>query len=74
MHELVDALGNRQILEPHATEIAQRTGGRQLLADTIDDRLRQQYLTAVRRTHDPCRAIDGTAEVVVVAPFDFAEM
>ena len=74
MHELIDVLGNRQILQPHAAEIAQRRDGGQPLADAIDESFRQQDLPAVRGAHDARRAVDGAAEVVVVAPLDLADV
>ncbi len=74
MDKLVDLLGDRQVLQPHATQIAQGTGRGQVLAHPIDNGLRQEDLPAVGRAHDPRRAIDGIAEVVVVAPLDHAEM
>ena len=70
----MDALGQRQVLEPHGTEVAQRARRRQCAADVIDHRLGQQDLAAVGGTHDPRRTIDGAAEIVVVAPLDFAKM
>jgi len=48
--------------------------GLQLLAHAIDDRFRQQDLAAVRRGHDARRAIDGAAEVIVVAPLDVTDV
>jgi hypothetical protein len=74
MHELIDPLGHRQILEPHGAEVAQRARGRQLPEHAIGHRLRHEDLTAVSGPHDPRRPVDGAAEVVVVAPLDFAEM
>ena len=40
----------------------------------VDDRLRHQDLAAVGDAHDPRGAIDGRAEVVVVAPLDHAHV
>ena len=74
MQDLVDVLGRRQVLEPDAAEIAKRDRRGQAGADLVDDRLRDQDLAAVRDAHDPRRAIDGRAEVIVVAPLEHAEV
>ena len=74
MQDLVDVLRGRQVLQPDAAEIAQRGRRGQACADLVDDRLRHQDLAAVRHAHDPRGAIDGRAEVVVVAPLDDAHV
>ena len=63
MHELMDALGHCEILEPHGAEIAQGTRRRQLPEHLIDHRLRHEDLAPMSGPHDPRRAIDGAAEM-----------
>ncbi len=67
MHRLVDVLRTREVAQPHAAEVAQRHARRQSLADGLDDRLREQDLATVRGAHDAGRAVDGAAEIIVVA-------
>ncbi len=67
MDELADLLGRRQVLQPHAAELAQRDPAGQAFANEIGERPRQQHLPAVRDAHDPRGAVDRGAEVVVVA-------
>ena len=74
MHELIDMLGRGKVAQPDAAQIAQRDRRRKMIAHLIDDGLRHQRLPAVRGFHDPRGAVDGTAEDVVVPPFDDPEM
>ena len=74
MQHLVHVLGCRQIPQPDRAEIAQGDLGRQPVADAVDDRLRHEDLPAVGRFHDARRAIDRTAEEIVVAALDDAEV
>lgn len=45
-----------------------------MFANAIDECLRQQNLTAMRRAHDPRCAVDGHTEAIVVAAFDHPNM
>jgi hypothetical protein len=67
MQHLVDALGPRQIAQPHRVEVAQRHRLEEPPRHAVDDGLEQDHLAAMRRAHDAGAAIDGAAEIVVVA-------
>jgi hypothetical protein len=68
------ALGRRQVLQAHPSEIAQRDLAGQTIGDAIDYRLRDQELATVRRTHDARRSVHRRTEKVVVALLDFAQV
>ena len=70
MLELVETLGAREVAQPHEAEVAQRHVLRQPVGHERDDRLRQQDLPAVRRTHDARGAVDRAPEEVAVAALD----
>ena len=74
MNGLIDAFRRRKVPEPYPTEIAQRHLRRKAVAHAVDHRLRQQHLAAVRRAHDPGRAVYGAAKVIAVAVLDDAAM
>ena len=67
MHRLVDVLRAREVAQPHTAQVAQRDPCRQLLPDRLHGSLREQDLATVGSPHDACGAVDGAAEVVVVA-------
>ncbi len=68
------AFGRSEIAQPDGTHVAQRNFGGQVLAGQRDDRLRQQNLAPMRGAHDARGAVDGGAEVIVVAAFDDARV
>jgi len=70
VHDLVDMLGGRHILEAHPTEIAQGHRGRQDLSHAIHYGLRQQHLAPMGRAHDSRRTVDCAAEEIIVAALD----
>ena len=74
MHRLKHMLRDRQILEPHPAEIAQRHLCRQPRTDLVRHRPRQEHLPSVRRAHDPRGAVDRNPEAVVVASLDRARV
>lgn len=74
MHELENVLGTREVAKAHAAEVAKLRVRRELLANLLGDRLRQQDLAAVRGLHDAGRSVDGTTEQVVVPTLDNAGM
>ncbi len=69
VQELEEALGPREIAQPHAAQVAQRRLFGQPRTEQLANALRQQHLAAMRGGHDARRAVDRGAVVVVVAPF-----
>jgi hypothetical protein len=67
MHDLEDCLGGREPLQPHAAEIEQRHPVGEPVLHRLGHRPRHEDLLPVRRPHDPRRAVDRGAEIVVVA-------
>ena len=74
MDHLKNALGRREIAEPHAAEIAQAHVRRQPVHDQIGDGLRGKDLSAVRSRHDARGAVDGIAEEVAATALDDSGM
>ena len=74
MQELVDTLGRRQVPQPDRAKITQGDHRRQPVADTIDNRLGNEYLPPMRRLHDARGPVDGTAEEIFVPALDDAEV
>ena len=67
MHHLVDALWLRKVTQPDTPEIEQRDPFGQTTSQQCGDGLRQQDLSTMGGAHHARGAIDGVAEVVVVA-------
>ena len=74
MHELEDALGAPEVLEPVLAEVAQARTVREVVRGEGRGGGRQEHLPAVPGGHDPGGAVDGRTEVVVAAPFGVPAM
>ena len=74
VYDLEHGFRRRKALQAYAPEILQRYVGRQPIAQPLRHRLRDEHLSAMRRIHDPGRAVDGVAEVIVVAGLYGARM
>ncbi len=74
MHELEDALGAPEVLEPVLAEVAQARAVREVVRGEGRGGRRQEHLPAVPGGHDPGGAVDGRTEVVVAAPFGVPAM
>src|SRR4029079_3414130 len=71
MQYLIHPLGTRQIAQTHRTEITQRYRLRKPAGYPVGNGLRQNDLAAVSGSHDACGAVDGSAEVIIVAALDY---
>src|SRR5215471_16552953 len=74
MHDLVEALGAREIAQPHGAQVAQRNALWQTIADKHSHGLRQKHLSPVRDAHDPRCAVDSATEEIVVAALVYTYM
>ena len=72
MNDLVDPLGIGQVAQPDRAQVPQRNIAGQAVAHEVRNGLRQHDLAAVRGAHDPRRAVDRAAEIVVVTTLDDA--
>ena len=67
--ELERSLRSGQVPQAVLAEIDQRVLVRHRVAEEFLARQRHHNLTAVRRAHDPGRAVHGRAEIVAIALF-----